>query len=237
MKRNSKLIVALDVDSYRKAARLAKKLSAYVKVFKIGSILFTSCGPHIVKYIHKLGCKVFLDLKYNDIPNTVANAAVEATKMGVYMLNVHALCGKKAMQETALAVAEEAKRLNIFKPIVLAVTVLTSLREDDFTELGLKVNIKDMVLNLAHVAKDAGLDGIVASPEETRMIKEKFGENFVIVTPGIRPEWAMNKNDQKRIMTPKEAVAHGSDFIVVGRPVIEAGKPVKAVKKILEEIG
>lgn len=235
-KHHPKLIVALDLDSYRKAARLVKMLSPYVKVFKVGNILFTQCGPKIVKYIHKRGAKVFLDLKYNDIPNTVSKAAVEATKMGVYMVNVHALSGKEAMRVTAKAVAQEAKKLHIFKPILVAVTVLTSLHEEDLAPLGLKDSVEENVLRLAGAAKESGLDGVVASPREIGIIKEKFGENFVVVTPGIRPAWAQDKGDQKRVMTPAEAIKKGADFIVIGRPILEAKKPVKAVRAILEEI-
>ncbi len=236
MKKDPRLIVALDVNSYRKAARLVKSLSKYVKVFKVGSALFTKCGPKIVRHIHKRGAKVFLDLKFNDIPNTVLNAAVEATKLCVYMLNVHALSGKEAMRVTAEAVATQAKKLHIFKPILVAVTILTSLHENDLSPLGIKGEIKELVLKLARAAKESGFDGVIASAKETHMIKEKFGDNFVVVTPGIRPEWAREKDDQKRVMTPKEAIDLGSDFIVIGRPIIAARKPVKAVKKILEEI-
>ena len=179
---------------------------------------------------------MFLDLKYNDIPNTVSKAAVEATKMGVYMVNVHALSGKEAMRVTAKAVAQEAKKLHIFKPILVAVTVLTSLHEEDLAPLGLKDSVEENVLRLAGAAKESGLDGVVASPREIGIIKEKFGENFVVVTPGIRPAWAQDKGDQKRVMTPAEAIKKGADFIVIGRPILEAKKPVKAVRAILEEI-
>lgn len=234
--KDPRLIVALDVASYREAARLIKSLSPYVAVFKVGNILFTQCGPKIVRYIHKCRAKVFLDLKYNDIPNTVSHAAVEATKLGVYMLNVHAMCGKEAMRLTASAVANEAIKLKIFKPILVAVTVLTSLHQEDLAAVGIKENLEDLVLKLAELAKDAGLDGVVASPKEIKILKKKFGDNFVIVTPGIRPEWANELGDQKRVMTPREAIKSGSDFIVIGRPIIRAEKPVKAVKKILEEM-
>jgi len=236
IKTDPRLIVALDVDSYRHAVRLVKSLSPYVKVFKIGSILFTICGPKIINYIHKCGGKVFLDLKYHDIPNTVAMAAVEATKLGVYILNVHALAGKAAMEATVKAVEEEAHKRNIFKPIVIAVTVLTSLHDGDLAEVGIQGNVQDLVLKLAGLAKSSRMDGVVASPHELPMLKKQFGENFVVVTPGIRPEWDQNKGDQKRVMTPREAVTAGADFIVIGRPIIAAKKPVKAVQKILEEI-
>jgi len=236
MHKDPRLIVALDVDSYKKAAQLVKKLSPYVKVFKVGNILFTQCGPKIVKYIHKRGAKVFLDLKYNDIPNTVSKAAIEATKMGVYMLNLHALSGKEAIHVTAKAVAHEAKKRGIFKPIVVAVTVLTSLHEEDLALIGVKGSMKDVVLKLAALAKTGGVDGVVASPEEIKIIKQKCGHDFVVVTPGIRPKWASDKGDQKRTMTPRQAIDSGSDFIVIGRPIIKARKPVKAVKHILEEI-
>ena len=236
MKKDPRLIVALDVNSYKKAARLVKQLAPYVKVFKVGNILFTKCGPRIVNLIHKRDGKVFLDLKYNDIPNTVANAAREATKLGVYMLNVHALSGKEALEKTVDVVTKEAKKRHIFKPLLIAVTILTSLQEKDLSPLGIKGGVKGLVMKLAKVAKEAGFDGIVSSAKEAPMIKRKFGENFVIVTPGIRPEWAKDKGDQKRVATPKEAIKNGSDFVVIGRPIIANRKPVKAVKKILEEI-
>ena len=235
-KEDPRLIVALDVDSYRKAGRLVRLLSPYVKVFKVGNILFTQCGPKIIKYIHKKGAKVFLDLKYNDIPNTVSRAAIEATKLGVYMINVHATSGREALRATAKAVAEEARRHHIFKPILVAVTVLTSLHDEDIHSFGMTGTVKDLVLRLAGLAKDAGLDGVVASPEEIKMIKKEIGDHFVVVTPGIRPEWAMHKGDQKRVMTPSQAVANGADFIVVGRPIIQAKKPAKAVKDILKDM-
>ncbi len=236
IEKNPKLIVALDVDNYRKAARIVKTLAPYVKVFKVGNILFTKCGPKIVNYIHKAGAKVFLDLKYHDIPNTVANAAIEATKMGVYMMNLHTLSGVECMKKTALAVSQTAKELNIFKPLLVAVTILTSMKEEDLEPLGIQGKVEEIVMRYASLAKEAGIDGVVASPHEVKKIKGKFGEGFVIVTPGIRPEWAQASDDQKRIMTPHQAVDAGTDFIVVGRPIIQAKKPVDAVKKILEEI-
>lgn len=236
MKRDPRFIVALDVTSYRKAARLVKQLAPYVKVFKIGSALFTKYGPRIIKYIHKKGAKVFLDLKFHDIPNTVASAAVEATRLGVYMMNVHATSGAKTMHLTAEKVSEEAAKLKVFKPILIAVTVLTSLNEDDLRDIGAKGSVEDLVLKLADLAKKSGMDGVVASGKETKVLKKKFGENFVVVTPGIRPTWAKETGDQKRVMTPREAIDSGSDFIVVGRPVLDSHKPVKAVKDILKEI-
>ncbi|MDD4202057.1 MAG: orotidine-5'-phosphate decarboxylase [Candidatus Omnitrophica bacterium] len=234
--KNPKLIVALDVDTYRKAGRLVKALAPYVQVFKVGNILFTQCGPKIIQYIHKKGAKVFLDLKYFDIPNTVANAAAEATKMGVYMMNMHALAGEQCMKLTAKTVRQKAKELHIFKPILVAVTILTSMKEEDLEPLGIEGPVDEVVTKYAKLAQKAGVDGIVASPLEIIKIKKKFGDNFVVVTPGIRPEWAQTADDQKRVMTPKEAIEAGSDFIVIGRPIIQARRPVEAVKKILEEI-
>lgn len=236
MEKDPRLIVALDVDSYKKAAHLVKTLSPYIKIFKVGSILYTLCGPKIVNYIHKKGGKVFLDLKYNDIPNTVSIAAVEAAKMGVYMLNLHALSGKEAMKRTQAAVTRAAMKEKQFKPIVIAVTVLTSLHNDDLSSLGISDNVETAVLRFAGLAKECGLDGVVASPHEIKSIKNKFGDNFVVVTPGIRPAWDQNKDDQKRTMTPKEAISNGADFIVVGRSIINAGKPAKAANKVIEEM-
>lgn len=230
-----RLIVALDVDTEAKALELAGKLRNDVRFFKIGFELFSSCGPSIVKEIAKFGGRIFLDLKFHDIPNTVSKTAVSVTKLGVFMFNVHALGGYDMMKKTADAVKSEAQKLKIEKPKVLAVTVLTSMDENALKKIGIDDTMEHAVLRLAELAKSAGLDGVVASPSEARLIREKLGKDFLIVTPGVRPAWA-EALDQKRIATPKAAIADGATYIVVGRPVTEAGDPADAAKKILEEM-
>lgn len=235
MKRAERLIVALDVDSEKKALELVSKLRPSVRFFKVGLELFSSCGPSIVTSIKKTGCNIFLDLKLYDIPTTVAKTAVSLTKLGVDIINVHASGGAEMMAKTAEAVRVEAARLKIEKPKVIAVTVLTSMDEINLKKTGVNDNIETQVLRLARLAKDAGLDGVVASPSEVRSIREATGKDFLIVTPGVRPSWAAT-NDQKRIATPKDAVDNGADLIVVGRPIIESNDPCEATRKILEEI-
>ena len=235
MRPEDRLIVALDVDTKDKALGLVKKLKCEVKNFKIGSELFTSCGPDIVTAIKDGGCGVFLDLKFHDIPNTVAKAAAAAVRLGVSILNVHALGGYDMMKKAAEAVDAEAKALKIEKPKIIAVTVLTSMDENSLKRIGISDSMEGQVLKLAKLAKDASLDGVVASPSEVKLIRRELGERFLIVTPGVRPAWAA-VNDQKRIAAPKDAVLNGASHIVVGRPIIEAPDPLDAAKKVLEEI-
>jgi len=235
MRPNERLIVALDVDSKEKALRIVDELKEEVGIFKIGSELFTACGPKIVEDICKKGSKVFLDLKFHDIPNTVAKAAVSATRLGVFMFNLHSLGGYDMMARSALAARAEADKLKIEQPKILAVTVLTSMDENSLKKVGVDDNMKNQVLRLAVLAKGASLDGVVASPQEASMIRERLGKDFLIVTPGVRPSWAA-AGDQKRIATPKEAIESGADYIVVGRPIIEADDPVEAAKRIIKEI-
>jgi orotidine-5'-phosphate decarboxylase len=230
-----RLIVALDVDTKEKALGLVEELKAEVMIFKIGSELFTSCGPSIVNELQKAGVNIFLDLKFHDIPNTVAKSAVAAVRLGVSILNVHALGGYDMMKRCAESVALEAKALKILKPKVIAVTVLTSMDENSLKKIGVDDNMEKQVLRLAGLAKDASLDGVVASPSEVKQIRRGLGEEFIIVTPGVRPEWAA-KNDQSRVATPKEAILNGATYIVVGRPIIEAPDPLAAAKRVLEEM-
>ncbi|MDP3729987.1 MAG: orotidine-5'-phosphate decarboxylase [Candidatus Omnitrophota bacterium] len=261
-----RLIIALDVDAKEKALSLVEKLKSEVKIFKIGSELFTSCGPDIVAAVKAKGCGIFLDLKFHDIPNTAAKSAAAAARLGVFILNVHALGGYGMMKRCAESVAMEAKILKIAKPKMIAVTVLTSMDENNLKKIGVNDNMGKQVLRLAKLAKDASLDGVVASPSEVKLIRKELGEEFIIVTPGVRPEWAaandppalrlrsgpmvsiaepsagsgpilsLPKDDQKRVATPKEAVLNGATYIVVGRPITEAKDPVEAVRRILKEI-
>ena len=235
MNNKDRLIVALDVDTKEKALALVDKLRKDVRIFKIGSELFTSCGPDIVRQVQDKGCAVFLDLKFHDIPNTVARSAASAVKMGVFIFNVHASGGADMMKKAATAAGEEASRLKISKPKVIAVTVLTSMDENNLKKVGVDDNMEAQVLRLAGLAKESSLDGVVASPEEIKPVRKALGKDFIIVTPGVRPSWAA-VNDQKRVATPKEAINSGADFIVVGRPIIEAADPAQAARKALEEI-
>lgn len=227
---NERLIVALDVRSLDEAKVLVDKLIPAVKIFKVGLGLFTLCGPAAVKMVKDKGGKVFLDLKFHDIPNTVASAVISACDLGVFMLNVHALGGSEMMKKAAEAVKGKAE-----KPKILGVTILTSMDQRAIGEVGIIRDVEEEVLNLAKMAKDAGLDGVVASPLETSAIRARSGIDFIVVTPGVRPEWAA-KGDQKRIATPAGAIRAGADYIVVGRPVIEAGDQAEAARKIIEEM-
>lgn len=230
-----RLIIALDVDTKEKALAIVEKLKNYVRLFKVGFELFSSCGPEIVEEVSRKGCGVFLDLKYHDIPNTVSKAAASVTKLGTFMINVHALGGYDMMKKTADAVRVQAARLKIPKPKVIAVTILTSMDEIALKSVGIRESMGDEVLCLARLAQSAGLDGIVASPAEIKLLRVSLGREFLIVTPGVRPVWA-SAGDQKRIATPKDAIADGADYIVVGRPVTDSLDMVEAVRKITEEI-
>jgi len=231
-----KLIVALDVKTLDEAALMVKKLGPTVRVFKVGMGLFTAYGPDAVKMVHDKGAKVFLDLKFHDIPNTVAHAVRSAARLGVFMMNIHAMGGSEMMSAASSAAAEVAAAAGSGnRPILLGVTVLTSMDQASIGEIGVDRKIGEEVIALARLAKDAGLDGVVASPNETSLIRQNLGKDFVIVTPGIRPAGS-EKGDQKRIMTPADAVKAGADYIVVGRPVIEAKDPVSTAKDIIKEM-
>lgn len=218
------LILALDVDTFKKAKKLVNKFYPKVKFFKVGSQLFTACGPQIIKFIKRKRAKVFLDLKFHDIPNTVAQAARMATRLKVDIFNLHAGGGIEMMKSALKAAREEAKKLKIRRPKIIAVTILTSQK-----------TLVKKVLELAKLTKSAGLDGVVASAQEAKAIRKKIGKNFLIVTPGIRPT-SYNKDDQKRVARPKEAIKNGAKYIVVGRPILEAKNPIAAAEEILKEI-
>lgn len=231
-----RLVLALDVESEAEALGLVSELKDLVGIFKVGHQLFTAQGPDIVRKITGLGGRVFLDLKYHDIPNTVARAAAEAVRLGVSILNVHALGGLEMMKAACNTARESAARLGIEPPMLLAVTILTSM--DDKTlrrELKISRTVRREVCHLARLAKRAGMDGVVASPQEIRMLRRAIRGDFVILTPGVRPSWA-DADDQKRVMTPGEAVSLGADFIVVGRPILKSSDRKKAVELILEDI-
>jgi orotidine-5'-phosphate decarboxylase len=232
-----RLFVALDVESLDDAARLLDRLEDAVTGVKIGSQLFTSAGPAAVELAHKRGHRVFLDLKFHDIPNTVAGAVRSAARLGVFMLNVHASGGLDMMRAAAEAAAQAAREFGVARPICLAVTVLTSLdRRALERELGVTASIESHVLRLAEAARDAGLDGCVASPQEIRRVRLALGARFTIVTPGIRPASATGEDDQKRVATPGAALAAGADYLVVGRPITAAADPRAAAAAIIAEL-
>lgn len=229
------LIIALDVDTLEEAAGLADRLGPYVGAFKVGMQLFNSAGPEAVLRLKEKG-PVFLDLKLHDIPNTVAGAARVLTRLGAAIINVHAAGGGAMMRAAAEAARVEAEKCGLPRPLVIAVTVLTSMDQETFNnELGISGAIQDRVTAWSLLAKEAGLDGVVASPREITAIREACGPDFAIVTPGVRPAGSA-ANDQKRTMTPGEAVGLGATCLVVGRPVTAAPDPVKAAKAILAEI-
>lgn len=228
--KNTTIFVALDVSEASEALKLVKKLKHTNAGFKIGKQLFTSAGPDIVKAVVDTGKKVFLDLKFHDIPATVARASSAAASLGVYMINVHASGGFEMMQKTR----EQLNSMNN-PPMVVAVTVLTSMNENDLKDIGVYNKPSEQVVNLAKLAEKSGMDGVVASPLEVSLIRENTSSDFQIVTPGIRPEFSM-KNDQKRTATPLQAVKNGSNFLVIGRPVRLADNPAAAYEKIIGEI-
>ncbi len=231
------LLVALDVESRAEADRLADLLRGAVGGFKIGSRLFTAEGPEMVRRLTDCGDRVFLDLKFHDIPNTVATSVQAAVSLGVWMVNVHAAGGVPMMRAAREAAHEAAAKRNAPAPLVIAVTVLTSMNSATLRETGIVIDLMDQVLRLAELTVEAGLDGVVASPRETAAIRERFGPEFLIVTPGVRGgAAAAGKDDQERTMGPAEALAAGSSYLVVGRPIIAAPDPKAATRAIAEEL-
>jgi len=230
-----KIIFALDVDHFADAQRWVNLLKDRIGLFKVGKQLFTHAGPKVVDMIRQKGQNVFLDLKYHDIPNTVARAGEEATKLNVSMFNLHALGGIEMMKKTVESSQAMAKSLGVPKPTILAVTILTSMDENALREVGIQNSVLEEVGRLASLAAKAGVDGVVASPQEIGIIRERCGEKFLIVTPGIRAP-SDKKDDQKRTLTPKEAISAGANYLVIGRPIKEAKDPLEAVQKIIEDI-
>jgi orotidine-5'-phosphate decarboxylase len=231
-----RIVLALDLDSDREALAVVDELAGSVGMFKVGHQLFTAYGPDIVRRIIRKGGKVFLDLKYHDIPNTVAKASVEAVKLGIAIFNVHSLGGVDMMRAAAESAGETAARLDVPVPLVLAVTILTSMDKQGLRrELKISRSLPREVSHLARMAQRAGMHGVVASPQEIRLLRRAIRQPFVVLTPGVRPLWAAS-DDQKRIMTPGQAVSAGADYIVVGRPVLKAKDRSEAVEKIIAEI-
>jgi orotidine-5'-phosphate decarboxylase len=231
-----KMILALDVSDASYALEIVDKFKDYINIFKVGLELYTTAGPGIVDVIHKKGKKVFLDLKFHDIPNTVSKAALAATRLGVYMFNVHASGGFEMMRKCRESVVEMCLKHNLKRPVMLGVTVLTSLsREILRDELGIQYSLRTHVRHLSSLALKAGMDGVVASAGEVDVIRNHCGKGFIIVTPGIRPSWTP-PDDQKRTLTPKEAIREGSDYLVIGRAILQQPDPIKALELISLEI-
>lgn len=233
-----RIIVALDVNSEAEAVRLVRDLRDWVGAFKVGLELFNSIGPRIFDSIRDAGAeRIFYDGKFHDIPNTVAGAARAAVRMGVWMFNVHTTGGTKMMSAAADAAGDEAHRLGVEAPLIIGVTVLTSIGPDVLQhELSVPVLLENHVVHLSSLAQSSGLHGVVASPLEIVAIRNACGPGFLIVTPGVRPAWAA-KNDQTRVTTPAEAVRNGADYLVIGRPITAADDPVAAAQRIIDELG
>ena len=231
MLNRDRLIVALDVPSATQAQQIVQSIGESANTYKVGKQLFTVEGPQIVLDLVSSGRKVFLDLKFHDIPNTVAAAVGEAAKLGVSMLTVHASGGSKMLKAAAEAAAQSPAQ-----PVVLAVTVLTSLSDADLAELGISGSVQTQVLRLGSLARAAGCGGLVASAKEAAELRRELGQDFAIVTPGVRPSGTA-AGDQARVLTPKEAIAAGATYLVVGRPILEAASPAQAAAAIVSEIG
>jgi orotidine-5'-phosphate decarboxylase len=231
-----RLIFALDTSKPEEAISWIDLLSGHVGMFKVGLELFTAAGPEIVQNIKQRGSRVFLDLKFHDIPNTVARAAEAAVGLHVDMFNVHAAGGSRMIRETADAVAARAAKLGIEGPALLAVTVLTSLDSSDLAEIGFHQTSNDLVLRLAKLTQKAGASGVVASGQDIALLRREMGNDFLIVTPGIRSFAQTGGDDQKRTLSALEAISAGADYIVVGRPIRQAEKPLEACRRMVAEI-
>lgn len=231
-----RLIIALDVSDAGKAVELVEQLTPYTGMFKVGMELFYSQGAEIIREIKKRNGKIFLDLKMHDIPNTVARAARVLARLGVDMINVHAAGGREMMQAAAEAVRQESAALGVKPPLIIAVTVLTSISQEVFNQqMGMPGEIMDRVTYWARLAEEAGMDGVVASPREATAIRQTCGSEFIIVTPGVRPEGS-EKGDQKRVTTPGQAILAGATYLVVGRPITGAADPVRGAREVVLEI-
>jgi orotidine-5'-phosphate decarboxylase len=236
MEPSKRLILALDIPNYEEAINIIERFKKHINIFKVGSELFTSVGPKIIEDIHARDRKIFLDLKYHDIPNTVSRAALAAAELGVFMLNIHTLGGLEMMKKAAQTLTEVSLKKNIQRPRLLGVTILTSIDQAALRdELGIGQRMITQVKHLAGLALKAGLDGVIVSPHEIEIIRAHCGHNFLIVTPGIRTSWTP-QDDQKRTMTPKEALRKGADYLVIGRAVLSQSDPISALERIEKEI-
>jgi orotidine-5'-phosphate decarboxylase len=230
-----RIIVALDVERADDARRIVSETRPFAGGFKIGLQLFTSAGPEFVREMCDSGQRVFLDLKFHDIPNTVAKAGIEAARLGVWMFNVHALGGNEMMRQAVYEMGEFCERESVRRPKIIAVTILTSSSDDALRDIGIEASVEAQVLRLARLARKSGLDGVVASAAEAGSIRSDCGVDFAIVTPGVRPKNASNF-DQKRVMTPSDAIRAGADYLVVGRPITASQNMAAAADGILKEI-
>ncbi len=228
---NPRIIVALDYPEAAPALDLVVRLEPALCRLKVGKELFTAAGPQLVEQLRQRGFEVFLDLKFHDIPNTVAQACKAAAALGVWMVNVHALGGRRMMEAAREAVVQASR-----PPKLIAVTVLTSMAQEDLSELGMNATPADMVLRLATLARDSGLDGVVCSAQEAALLRRELGNKFCLVTPGIRPADAA-ADDQARTMTPRAALENGSSYLVIGRPITRAADPLLALQEISQQIG
>ena len=232
---NNPLIVAIDLPDRDGALRIVERLSGHVSMFKVGMELFYAEGPRIVEDLHSMGVEVFLDLKFHDIPNTVENAVRQLGRLQPAMMTVHAQGGLPMMTRAAAASKEKADA-NGFRPLILAITLLTSIDERTLREdMMISASPAEYVVDMSRLSQSAGIDGVVASPREARLIRLECGDDFLIVTPGVRPSWYAH-GDQMRVATPAEAIAAGADCIVVGRPITRAVDPLDAALRILDEI-
>ena len=236
-KAKDRIIVALDVETAVEAREIIAELRGEVGAFKIGLQLFTAAGASFVREAVEDGNRIFLDVKFHDIPNTVAKAAVEVARLGVWMFNVHVCGGAEMMRRTREAVGEFCDYESLPKPLIIGVTVLTSSNQETLREIGVAAETETQVLNLARLAAKCGLDGVVASPLEAQVVRGDIdNKNFLIVTPGIRSANPATFDDQKRVMTAKDALAAGADYLVIGRPIVRAENKTSAVQRILEEM-
>ena len=236
MKPGERIILALDVSDYNEALDMITTFKEQIEIFKVGSELFTSAGPDIIETIHSMGKKVFLDLKFHDIPNTVTRSSLAVAKLGVFMFNVHTMGGYEMMHAAARALRNSALDNNAVRPKLIGVTILTSIDQTALKDdLGIELRMSTQVKHLATMAEKAGLDGVVASAEEAEMIRAHTGKGFLIVTPGIRPSWVQT-DDQKRTLTPKKALQMGADYLVIGRAITSQPSPLEALKRVESEI-
>ncbi|MET0065887.1 MAG: orotidine-5'-phosphate decarboxylase [Candidatus Thiodiazotropha sp.] len=226
----ARVIVALDFPQQQQALALVDRLDPSLCRLKVGKEMFTRLGPGFVENLRSRGYDIFLDLKFHDIPNTVAAACDAAADLGVWMMNLHASGGRKMM-----ATARERLERHSQRPYLVAVTILTSLSREEMSEVGFGGEVADQVLRLATLTRDAGLDGVVCSPQEAQTLRQSLGESFLLVTPGVRPKSAA-ANDQQRIMTPGDAITAGSSYLVVGRPITAAADPIQALQQINAEV-
>lgn len=226
-----KIIIALDVNTIKEVERLLNILSPHIRIFKVGTELFYSLGPKVIELIKKYDRDVFLDLKLHDIPNTVKSSSRALARLGIFMFNVHALGGSDMMKASLEGAEEESEKLGIARPRILGVSILTSLDKKALEQIGIDKSPEEAVLKLARLTKESGLDGVVASPQEASRLRKEMGKDFLIVTPGIRPE-GLEVDDQRRTATPKEAFSKGADYIVIGRPITKAKDPIKIIESL-----